>query len=147
MFRCPWLRNARHSPFLKALRSSSLSYIADLVRDRSRIRITRRTRHRTRRRAEPVITIYGTGEGLTTPAGITGGSTTTSPERANLPVSVNIGGIDVTPIYAGAAGNSIEGLMQVNVVVPQNVTPGPAVPVVVTSGGVLSQAAVTIAVQ
>ncbi|MBZ5601155.1 MAG: hypothetical protein LAO79_02500 [Acidobacteriia bacterium] len=49
--------------------------------------------------------------------------------------------------YAGSAGGSIAGLLQINAVVPASVTPGAAVPILVTIGGVPSQSGVTMAVQ
>jgi uncharacterized protein (TIGR03437 family) len=49
--------------------------------------------------------------------------------------------------YAGSAGNSVAGLLQVNAVIPQAVTAGSAVPVTISVGGVPSQGGVTIAVQ
>jgi uncharacterized protein (TIGR03437 family) len=52
-------------------------------------------------------------------------------------VTVNFGGQTVTPIFAGLAP-IYQGLYQINVLVPQGVTPGNAVPVTITVGGVTS---------
>jgi len=50
-------------------------------------------------------------------------------------------------LYGGNAPGEVEGVVQINVVVPPNVTPGLGLPVLVTIGGVTSQTAVTVAVQ
>lgn len=63
------------------------------------------------------------------------------------PVTVTIGGAAATVTYAGWVADSLAGLYQVNAVVPTTVTAGNALPVVVTKGGVSSQAGVTMAVQ
>jgi uncharacterized protein (TIGR03437 family) len=54
--------------------------------------------------------------------------------------------ISVNP-NAGSGGDSVAGLLQVNAVVPQNVTPGAAVPIAISVGGVPSQGGMTIAIQ
>jgi len=55
------------------------------------------------------------------------------------PVTVTFGGQTATASFAGLAGYA--GLYQINVAVPQGVTPGSAVPVSITVGGVTSQQA------
>jgi uncharacterized protein (TIGR03437 family) len=60
---------------------------------------------------------------------------------------VSIGGQNAVLQYAGSSGDAVAGLLQVNAVVPLNVTPGSAVPLMVSVGGVPSQSGVTIAVQ
>jgi uncharacterized protein (TIGR03437 family) len=98
------------------------------------------------------ISIYCTGEGQTTSAGVDGAIA--NEPVAQLPhpvasVSVTIGGIAVpaTDIYyAGAAPQSVAGLLQVTVKVPANAASG-NIPVVVTVGGQGSQSGVTVAVQ
>jgi uncharacterized protein (TIGR03437 family) len=92
-----------------------------------------------------VIQIYATGGGLTSPAGSTGSVTKVAAQLA-LPVTVAVGGVNAQVLYAGSAPGEVEGVVQVNVVVPANVTPGAALPLLVTVGGVLSQAGVTVAV-
>jgi uncharacterized protein (TIGR03437 family) len=94
-----------------------------------------------------VIQIYATGEGQTTPAGVTGSVTGTNLKKPVLPVTVTIGGQNAAVQYAGSAPDSIAGLLQVNAVVPQSVAPGSAVPIIVSVGGSPSQSGVTIAVQ
>jgi uncharacterized protein (TIGR03437 family) len=94
-----------------------------------------------------VISIYATGEGQTSPAGVTGSVTQADLKTPLLPVTVTMGGINATVQYAGSASDAVAGLLQVNVVVPQGVSPAAAVPVVVGVGGVASQPGVTLAVK
>jgi len=94
-----------------------------------------------------IIQIYATGEGQTSPDGVTGSIIGTGLKTPVLAVKVTIGGQDAFVQYAGSAGDSIAGLFQVNAVVPPGVAPGPAIPISVSVGGVPSQNGVTIAVQ
>jgi uncharacterized protein (TIGR03437 family) len=94
-----------------------------------------------------VVSIYATGEGQTNPPGVTGSVTQSNTKMPLLPVTVMIGGVEAAVQYAGSAPDEIAGLLQVNAVVPAGVAPGPAVPVTVSVGGVVSQAGVTIAVK
>jgi uncharacterized protein (TIGR03437 family) len=81
------------------------------------------------------ISLYATGEGQTSPAGMDGALANTQPFPApNLPVSVTVGGISVTPVYAGAAPTEVAGLMQIVFAIPSGVQPGGYVPVEVTAG-------------
>jgi len=82
-----------------------------------------------------VISIYATGEGQTSPAGVTGGVTQSNTKTPLLPVTVKIGGIAATVQYAGSAPDEVAGVLQVNAVVPQGVGPGSAVPVTVSVEG------------
>ncbi len=98
-----------------------------------------------------VIQIFATGEGQTSPPGVDGGIT---PSRLpfpapNLPVTVNIGGIEVpsTAItYAGEAPGLISGVLQVNAQIPATVPSGPAT-LIIRVGGTASQSGVTIVVR
>jgi uncharacterized protein (TIGR03437 family) len=92
------------------------------------------------------IMIYCTGGGVTNPPSVDGSITGVPPELTQ-PVSVTIGGVDAPVAYKGAAPTAIAGLTQINAVVPQGVTPGPAVPIVLTIGGVSSQTGVTVSVK
>jgi uncharacterized protein (TIGR03437 family) len=94
-----------------------------------------------------VVSIYATGEGQTSPAGVTGSVTGSGLKTPLLPVTITIGGIGATVQYAGSAPASVAGLLQVNAVVPPGISAGPAVPVLVTVGKIPSQAGVTIAVK
>jgi uncharacterized protein (TIGR03437 family) len=100
-----------------------------------------------------VIMIYLTGAGVTAPASVDGAITGITPPFPSLPqsvaVGVTIGGIAVPAqniLYAGAAPEQIEGLTQIDVLIPASVTPGPTVPIVVTIGGVSSQSGLTVSV-
>jgi uncharacterized protein (TIGR03437 family) len=94
-----------------------------------------------------VISIYATGEGQTSPAGVAGSVTGSSGKMPVLPVMVTIGGIVAAVQYAGSAPDAVAGLLQVNAVVPAGVSVGSAVPVVVSVGGIESQVGVTVAVR
>ena len=94
-----------------------------------------------------VISIYATGEGQTSPPGVTGSVSSSNTKSPLLPVTVTIGGVGATVQYAGSAPLQVSGLLQVNAVVPPGVTPGSAVPVTVSVGEAPSQTGVTIAVK
>jgi uncharacterized protein (TIGR03437 family) len=97
-----------------------------------------------------IISIFATGEGVLSPAGITGcitGGTLPLP-RPVAAVSVTIGGQPASSIeYAGEAPDAVCGLLQINATIPSNVAAG-AQPVVLTIGGASnSNQAITVAVQ
>jgi uncharacterized protein (TIGR03437 family) len=94
-----------------------------------------------------IISCYTTGEGQTTPSGIDGKPTAVPLPKPNLPVTVTIGGQNVTPQYAGGAPGLVAGVMQINVQIPGGIQTGNAVPVVVQVGSASSQPGVTIAVR
>lgn len=96
-----------------------------------------------------VIAIYATGEGQTTPAGVTGSvtpSTGSSFPKPVLPVTVTIGGQPATVLYAGEAPGFVSGVLQVNAMIPSGIGGGNQ-PVVLTIGGVASPNVITVAVQ
>jgi trimeric autotransporter adhesin len=98
-----------------------------------------------------VVAIYLTGAGATNPAALDGAVTGSSAPFPSVmqAVTVTIGGVTVPAsqvVYSGAAPGSVEGLTQIDAYVPQAVTPGPAVPVTVTIGGVASQPGITLSV-
>ncbi len=96
--------------------------------------------------AGEVIVIYATGLGATTPGVVSGEPSPSSPvARLVTPAAVSIGGRDAPVEFYGLAPGFV-GLYQVNARVPAGVTPGNAVPVVITQAGVSSNAA-TIAVR
>ena len=95
-----------------------------------------------------VIHIFATGGGGTTPALLPGEaapSISESPALTNVQPTVTIGGQPATVQFSGMAPGFV-GLWQINARVPENVSPGSAVPLVVSAGGVSSNT-VTIAVQ
>ena len=94
------------------------------------------------------ISLYLTGEGQTTPAGLDG-KLASGPAypKPTQKVSVTVGGVATTFNYAGAVPGTVAGLMQINVLIPPSlapgttptdppsaITPGGYVPVVVTVG-------------
>jgi uncharacterized protein (TIGR03437 family) len=92
-----------------------------------------------------VITFYATGGGQTTPAGIDGALAGKTPPAPTASVSLMIGGVAAEVTYAGGAPGYPAGLMQINAVIPSTIAPNVATPVVLTIGGVSSQAGTTIA--
>ncbi len=94
------------------------------------------------------IMIYATGEGAMSPAGVDGlVALAASPGPPPPAVTVQIGGQPATVSYAGNAPGFVEGAFQVNAIVPTTVTPGNAVPVVITVDTAASPVTATIAVQ
>jgi len=93
-----------------------------------------------------VIEIYAAGLGAVSPPVPAGTAAPSSPLSftANT-VAVTIGGVPANVLFAGLAPG-FTGLYQLNVVVPPGVSPGDAVPVVLTVAGE-SSPPVTIAVQ
>ena len=86
--------------------------------------------------------LWGTGLGADASSDVNGGSA--GDQTAAGQVKVVVGGIEVTPLYAGRSGGS-PGLDQINFSVPANVTTGCFVSLQVRAGGRLSNAG-TIAV-
>jgi uncharacterized protein (TIGR03437 family) len=82
------------------------------------------------------IQIYATGGGQTTPLSSTGAVAPTA-ASLSLPVTLTIGGANAQVLYAGNAPSEVEGVIQINAVVPSGATPG-AMPVVLSIGGVTS---------
>ena len=91
------------------------------------------------------ISIYCTGLGPTNNSPGLGSASPGSPPAATTTTpTVTIGGVKATVSFSGLAPGYV-GLYQVNVQVPNGVTPGAAVPVILTIGNVASNTA-TIAV-
>jgi uncharacterized protein (TIGR03437 family) len=97
--------------------------------------------------AGDIVQVYCTGLGTTQPA-IASGQAAPSAEplaRVTLPVTATIGGKSAVVHYAGLAPGFV-GLYQVNVQIPGGITPGSAVPLVLTQNGVPSNT-VTLAIK
>ena len=95
-----------------------------------------------------VITLFATGEGQTTPAGINGKLAVDPLPSPLLPVTVTIGEHVAAVLYAGGAPGEVAGVMQINARIPAGVTPGDTVPVMLQVGDVQGiSSAVTIAVR
>jgi uncharacterized protein (TIGR03437 family) len=96
-----------------------------------------------------VISVYMTGEGFT--AGASDGAIATGLLSPVLPISATIGGIPVTPLYAGTAPGIVTGIMQVNLQIPLNAPSGPSVPIVITAGtgasAASTQAGITVSIE
>jgi uncharacterized protein (TIGR03437 family) len=93
-----------------------------------------------------VVSLYLTGEGVTTaPPGLDG-AVVTNLYKPLATVTATVGGQPATVQYAGSAPGSIYGVMQVNVQIPASIASG-AQTLVVNVGGNNSQSNVTISVQ
>lgn len=86
-----------------------------------------------------VIVFYATGEGQTTPAGVSGQLAVDTFPKPALPVSVEIGQTAAEVLYAGAAPG-FAGLMQVNTIVPSALSPNNKTPLSINVGDSSSQA-------
>ena len=93
------------------------------------------------------ISLFATGEGQTSPTGVDGQPAQVPLPHPLAPVTVTIGGMTVTPQYAGGAPGEVAGLMQINVQIPTGIQTGNAILVTVQIGNASTQAGVTIAVQ
>jgi uncharacterized protein (TIGR03437 family) len=102
------------------------------------------------------ISIYLTGEGQTSPAGVTGSVTCSSHNPCSsvsqipvplLPVAVRIDNQPAAITFAGNAPTFVAGLMQLNAVIPTTVPDTGAVPLQVTIGSVNSQTGITVFVK
>jgi uncharacterized protein (TIGR03437 family) len=97
------------------------------------------------RRGE-VIVLYGTGYGRTNPTGVDGQQAAAPLPAPLQPISVRIDGKDAVIQYQGSAPQLTEGIFQLNVVIPVDVTPGAAVPIELRQGGKTSIAGPTVAI-
>jgi uncharacterized protein (TIGR03437 family) len=98
-----------------------------------------------------IAALYATGEGQTTPRGISGGVSVHTEVGdypvPQSPVKVTVGGLPAEIIYAGEAPHAVAGLLQVNFRVPPPAPVGDAVPIVLTIGNARSKDGVTMAVR
>jgi uncharacterized protein (TIGR03437 family) len=95
-----------------------------------------------------VVTLYAEGAGLMDPPG-QDGSVVSAPSlpKPVLPVSVTVGGIAANVLYAGGAPAFVEGVLQIDFVIPDGAPSGPAVPLILQVGTASTKQPVTIAVQ
>ena len=94
-----------------------------------------------------MLQIYATGEGQTNPGGVDGLIAGSVLAKPLLNVTAMVGTVPATVQYAGSAPGIVEGVLQVNVTIPQNATTGAAVPLVIFVGGVASQNTITVAIK
>ncbi len=73
-----------------------------------------------------IAIFYGTGEGQTTPGGVSGLPATTIFPKPVLPVTVTIGGKSAEVLYYGAAPYMVAGVIQINARVPTDIAAGNA---------------------
>jgi uncharacterized protein (TIGR03437 family) len=99
-----------------------------------------------------IVQIFLTGGGVTDPASTDGWVTTQIaglwPLLVAQPVTVTIGGVASDRItYSGGAPGAVAGLIQIDAAVPESVTPGDTLPLVIGIGTAQSQSGVMIAVE
>jgi uncharacterized protein (TIGR03437 family) len=92
-----------------------------------------------------LIQFYGTGEGVTSPPGVTADAS--AGKKPVLSLKVTIGGADATVQEAVSLAGAMPWVLQVSASIPQNIVPGDSVPIILTIGGAHSQDRVTIAVK
>ena len=93
-----------------------------------------------------IVVLYATGEGQTSPAGVTGQAAAAPFPLPVLSVSLTMAGIPANILFAGEAPGFV-GLLQINAQVPSGFVPTGDLPVVLTVGPYQSPAGVTIAVE
>ena len=95
--------------------------------------------------AGSIVSLFATGEGLTSPAGVDGKAGSSPLPRPRLTVQAVIDGQPAEVLYAGGVLGVVAGVMQVDVRVPAGTRAG-NVPVSIMVGTATSQPGVTIAV-
>jgi uncharacterized protein (TIGR03437 family) len=99
-----------------------------------------------------IVQVFMTGEGQTTPQGVTGALTTVTlppPQVTPAPlaaIQILINGQPALYTYAGEAPGMVAGVMQLNVQIPANAPSGP-LSIQVSIGGTMSQSGITVSVQ
>jgi uncharacterized protein (TIGR03437 family) len=97
-------------------------------------------------RAGSVIMIYATGMGpLESPP--VDGLPVAAAVPVGLPVAAQIGRLPAQVVYAGSAPGLVAGVMQINVLVPNDLPPNPETPISLTVGSVTTPPGITFAVQ
>ena len=94
-----------------------------------------------------IVTLFGTGEGVTSPALPDGALVISTPySMTQAPVTVMFGDQTATIQYAGAAPFLPTGVFQINATIPSGVSPGD-LPITVSIAGISTTRTVTVAVQ
>ncbi len=84
-----------------------------------------------------LVTVYGTGGGSTSPAGVDGRIPAAHTNALVLPVNITIAGIPASVTWAGDAAGS-PGMTEFDIVIPSSTPSGPQ-PILVTIAGISSQ--------
>jgi uncharacterized protein (TIGR03437 family) len=92
------------------------------------------------------ISLFATGEGQTSPAGVDGRIGSAQPTHPVANVTATVGGVNATVQYAGGVSGDVAGMMQVNVLIPAGLQPGGYVPVVLQVGSAFTNGGTWIAV-
>jgi uncharacterized protein (TIGR03437 family) len=94
-----------------------------------------------------IVTLFGTGEGVTTPALPDGALVISTPySTTQSPVTVTFGGQTAEIEYAGAAPFLPTGVFQINATIPADVPSGD-VPITVSIGAISTTKTVTVSVE
>ena len=91
--------------------------------------------------------MFGTGEGVTTPALPDGALVISTPYPKPGTVTVAFAGENASIQYAGAAPFLPTGVLQINATIPNGVTPSGDVPIKVSIDGISTTRTVTVAVR
>ena len=94
-----------------------------------------------------VLQVFMTGAGQTKPPGVDGQLAGSEPLTPVGTVKASIGDVDATVQYAGSSSGLVQGVTQVNIVVPDGAPSGDAVPLVLKVGGNSSPSGVTVAIR
>ena len=94
-----------------------------------------------------IVVFYGTGAGQTNPGGEDGMISVVPLPAPVLPVSIFIDGQPAEVLYAGAAPEMVQGVIQINARVPATASTGPTITVVFAAGNYSSPSTVTVAVK
>jgi uncharacterized protein (TIGR03437 family) len=91
-----------------------------------------------------IVMVYATGGGLTARQNATG-KTASAASNLKLPVSATVGAQPARVLYAGSAPGEANGVVQVNIQLPPDITG--TQPIILTVGGISSPATVTVAIE
>jgi uncharacterized protein (TIGR03437 family) len=94
-----------------------------------------------------VISIFGTGEGQTMPAGEDGRIIATDVRTPIMPVSLTIAGVQVKVLYAGSVPGQVSGMFQVNAYLPPDFVTGDQLAIELLVGAASSPAGVSVAIK
>jgi len=94
-----------------------------------------------------VVTLYATGAGLVSPLAPDGSVVTAGGlPQTSSPITATVGGAAAEVLYAGGSPGLVQGVLQVNLRIPDTTTPGDAVTLVLQAAGRYSQIGITLAV-